>query len=237
MQGNQRSFMASEDIGSSLFVSLVKSSGVNQAEIAVSDADEVAYGVSHEGSREAPIPGVVPLAAVAGESCVVYGLGDPCEVLCAEAVNAGNYLKPNSAGKAVVAAEGEQYSAQAVSTTGAANQKVKVTVMRGIVPGANVDAVASAGSVQGDAAALAIGFNTVSGADGTKGVVLPAAVPGRVVRVYNEHATNGLKIYPATGGAINGGTANAAITMEGRTLATLVAVSSTNWAADFVANT
>ncbi len=236
MQGNQRSFTASEDIGSSLFVNLIKSSGVNQAQIEVSGANEVAYGVSHEGSREAPIPGVTPIAAASGESCVVYGLGDPCEVLCAEAVNAGDYLKPNSAGKAVVASEGDQYSAQAVSTTSATDQKVKVTVMRGIAPGTIVDSVAAAGSTQTDAASLAIGFNTVSAADGTKGVKLPAAGAGRIVRVYNEHATNGLKIYPVTSGTINGGSANAAITMEGKTLATFVAVDGTNWAADFTVN-
>ncbi len=32
---------------------------------------------------------------------------------------------------------------------------------------------------------------------------------GTFARVYNEHATNGLKIYPPTGGDINDGTANA----------------------------
>jgi len=120
MQGNQRSFMASENIGSSLFVNLKKVSGVNQAQLEVSHADEQAYGVSHQGSREAPIPGVTPIAAAAGESCVVYGLGDPCEVLCGEASNAGDYLKPNADGKAIVCSEGDLYSAQAVSTTSAA---------------------------------------------------------------------------------------------------------------------
>jgi len=41
--------------------------------------------------------------------------------------------------------------------------------------------VAAAGSAQGDAAALADGFSLVSGADGTKGVKLPAAAAGRAV--------------------------------------------------------
>jgi len=236
MQGNQRSFMASENIGSSLFVNLKKVSGVNQAQLEVSHADEQAYGVSHQGSREAPIPGVTPIAAAAGESCVVYGIGDPCEVLCGEASNAGDYLKPNADGKAIVCSEGDLYSAQAVSTTSAANQAVKVTVMRGVTPGVKVDAVAALGSIQGDAALLAVGFNTVSAADATKGVVLPASVPGRVVRVYNEHATGGLKIYPPVSSAINGGSVNAAITTEGRTLAYLECVTTTNWAAVFTVN-
>lgn len=100
-----------------------------------------------------------------------------------------------------------------------------------------VATVAAAGSVQGDAAALALGVNTVTGADGTKGVILPAATAGSVVEVYNAVATNGLKIYPATGDAINGGSANAAITIEGKTLAYLRNIDGDNWAAIFTANT
>lgn len=96
--------------------------------------------------------------------------------------------------------------------------------------------VAAAGSTQGDAAQLAYGVNNVTAADGTKGVLLPPASPGKVVHVYNSVATNGLKIYPATGETINGGSANAAITSEGKTLATLVGTSSSNWAATFTAN-
>lgn len=101
--------------------------------------------------------------------------------------------------------------------------------------GAN--SVAAAGSAQGDAAALNLGFNTVSAADGTKGVILPTGVAGDRVEVYNSVATNGLKIYPATSGTINGGSANASITIEGKTLAGFVNVDGTNWAAIFTVNT
>lgn len=101
----------------------------------------------------------------------------------------------------------------------------------------NVQSVAAAGSAQGDAATLTAGFNTVSAADGTKGVILPAAVAGMVVEVYNEHATNGLKVYPATGDDINDASANAAITMEGKGIARFTAIDSTTWAASYVVNT
>lgn len=100
-----------------------------------------------------------------------------------------------------------------------------------------VASIAAAGSSQSDAASLTCGINTVSAADGTKGVVLPTAVAGLRVSVYNEHASNGLKIYPATGGDINDGTANAAITIEGKTVAELVALDTTTWAAQFTVNT
>jgi hypothetical protein len=97
--------------------------------------------------------------------------------------------------------------------------------------------VAAAGSAQGDATALTRGaLNTVSGADGTKGVILPEAVAGSRVRVYNEHATNGLKVYPASGDDINDGTANAAITIEGKTLAWFEAIDASTWGAMFTAN-
>ena len=98
------------------------------------------------------------------------------------------------------------------------------------------ESVAAAGSAQGDATALVAGrLNTVSGADNTKGVVLPAAATLPVL-VYNEHASNGLKVYPASGDDINDGTANAAVTIEGKTLAWFIPIDSSTWAATFTAN-
>lgn len=100
----------------------------------------------------------------------------------------------------------------------------------------DVATVAAAGSAQGDAAALSEGYNTVSAADGTKGVVLPTAVLGKKVWVYNEHASNGLKVYPNTSDDINDGTVNVAVTIEGKTLASFVALDATTWASMFTAN-
>lgn len=105
-----------------------------------------------------------------------------------------------------------------------------------IVDRLDITAVAAAGSAQGDAGALALGMNVVSAADGTKGVVLPAAIVGKEVQVYNAVATNGLKVYPASGDDINDGSADAAITIEGKTLATFVAIDSATWVSQFTAN-
>lgn len=91
-----------------------------------------------------------------------------------------------------------------------------------------VAAVAAAGSVQGDAAALSEGLNVVSAADGTKGVRLPTAVAGMVVIVKNT-AAGALKIYPATGGAINAVAANGAYSITNLTSTLLVASSATQW--------
>lgn len=101
------------------------------------------------------------------------------------------------------------------------------------------NSIAAAGSAQGDAAAIPTGasFTLVTGADGTKGVILPVPVmDGQVILVYSTVATNGLKIYPPSGGAINGGTGDAAITIEGKTLALFAASSAGNWTAIYTAN-
>jgi hypothetical protein len=129
MQSNQRSFVASADVDPSVFV---KISGVHS--VATAGAGEAVYGVTQEWTREAPIPGVTPKAALAGEPVTVYGPGDQCEVLAGEAINAGAFVKSNSAGKAVAVGTGAMYYAQAVNTVTAANQKLKVTLVRGWVP-------------------------------------------------------------------------------------------------------
>lgn len=88
--------------------------------------------------------------------------------------------------------------------------------------------VAAAGTNQGTAAAVAAGFTLVSGADGTKGVVLPAASAGLVVIIKNSAAA-ALKIYPATGDAINALAANASYDITNLTSTLLVAYDATTW--------
>ena len=83
-----------------------------------------------------------------------------------------------------------------------------------VEPTANFETVAAAGSVAGDAAALSGTrfFHQVTGADGTKGVILAAAGAGDVGEIHTILNTTAdvLKVYPATGGTINGASANAA---------------------------
>lgn len=132
----------------------------------------------------------------------------------------------------------------AVTTTAAGNVFIGIatkaagssdtTVEMALVPGRKyarlaVAAVTAAGSAQGDAAALIEGLNVVTGADGTKGVVLPTAAAGMVVHVKGVTA-GVLKVYPATGGTINALSANAAISLaSGAIPAIFVASSATQW--------
>ena len=92
-----------------------------------------------------------------------------------------------------------------------------------------VSAVTAAGAVIGDAAQLSQGINVVTGADGTKGVILPVAVPG--MQVIVKGVTAGvLKVWPKTGAAINALSASAAMSLaSGAIPATFVATSATQW--------
>lgn len=90
--------------------------------------------------------------------------------------------------------------------------------------------VAAAGSNQGDAAAITAGFTLVTDANATKGVVLPAASAGLVVIIKNADAANAvLKVYPASGDAINALAANASYDMAAKTSMLLVAYDATTW--------
>ena len=96
----------------------------------------------------------------------------------------------------------------------------------------NVEALVATGSTQTDAAAIVSASGAlvaVTGADATKGVRLPPITDvGQEFTVKNvDNAV--LKVYGATGGIINTLSANAAISMAARTVATFTAVNSTTW--------
>ena len=78
--------------------------------------------------------------------------------------------------------------------------------------------VVAAGSNQGNATLIVYNFTSVTGADATKGVILPTTSTGKLIVVSNIDAFT-LKVYPPSGGKINRGSANAAITMAANTTA------------------
>lgn len=94
-----------------------------------------------------------------------------------------------------------------------------------------VATVAAAGSTLADAAQLAAGVSIVSGADGTKGVKLPATpAAGTVVFVKGTTASQVLKVYPDAAATINAIASNGAISLaSGATPAIFVAASATQW--------
>lgn len=95
-----------------------------------------------------------------------------------------------------------------------------------------VAAVAAAGADNTDAAAItAYGVVHATGADGTKGVKLPAAAAGKVIIVKNSDAANAvLKVYPGASDKINSGTATTgALSMAAKTAAMFVAINDVDW--------
>lgn len=91
-----------------------------------------------------------------------------------------------------------------------------------------VNTVAAAGTTQADAAQLYEGHNLVTGADDTKGVRLPAAAAGIVVTIKVGDGAD-LKVYPATGDAINAIAANGAMTVVDDVCFMLIARDGTTW--------
>lgn len=82
--------------------------------------------------------------------------------------------------------------------------------------------IAAAGSVQGNATAITTEFVVVTGANASKGAVLPAALAGRSVLVKNADAANAtLLLYPAGTDTINALSAGTDIVMAAKTAAVL----------------
>jgi hypothetical protein len=138
---SQRSYIARGDVRPSRFV---KRDTATDFGVLEADLNDTAVGVSYEGTRYAPLPDIVPLAAKSGEPVLVYTEGMPCEILAAATISPGQYLKPNADGQAIVAVAGDIYGAiaDAASVNG---QNVKVTVKMGITPGDGLDGVLTAG--------------------------------------------------------------------------------------------
>lgn len=95
--------------------------------------------------------------------------------------------------------------------------------------GGQTSTIAAAGNSQGTATAVTASLTTVTGADGTKGVILPAALPGDTVRIYSSAATNALIVYPPSGAAINAASANASYSHTAQTEHIYCCFSATQW--------
>jgi hypothetical protein len=87
--------------------------------------------------------------------------------------------------------------------------------------------LAAAGTNQGTAAAITVDTVDVTGADGTKGVILPSRA-GAIVVIRNGSGLNALKIYPPSGAQISSLGANVADGLTGGAR-TYVRANSTQW--------
>ena len=98
--------------------------------------------------------------------------------------------------------------------------------------------VAAAGNAQGNATALTGAVNSVTASNDAKGVILPAKyAPGDMVIVMNTVSGKVLKVYPQSGGDINNGSDNAAVSVRGQQAALFISLGSENWAAIYDTDT
>lgn len=88
--------------------------------------------------------------------------------------------------------------------------------------------VSAAGTNQSGATELADVYNIVTTVSSGAGVKLPTAEAQLTYTVVNTTATN-LLVYPNVSDKINGGTANAAVTVSGGSAVTFVAKDATDW--------
>jgi hypothetical protein len=95
-----------------------------------------------------------------------------------------------------------------------------------------IQTIAATGSIISDAAQLNEGVNIVTGANGTKGVILPDGGDGTVAKevIVLGTASAVLKVWPKTGAAINALSASAAMSLASGPLpAVFLSVSSVQW--------
>jgi len=182
-----------------------------------------------------PFDGVVLSEAFAAGDMVAVKLRTGCgthKMLAAGAITAGDTVFGAADGKIAATAGGEVIGKALEAASGAGSI---IEVMISPQP-LNVATLAAAGSSQTDAAQIATRVVNVTGNDATKGVKLPAGAAGIECIVYAAAATNALKLYPATDGTINGGSANASVSLEGKTVAICYCVDGTNWAVSYTAD-
>jgi predicted RecA/RadA family phage recombinase len=157
----------------------------------------------------------------------VFAIGDPVYWNAAGNPTVGTA----GSGCATSGAAGVTFMGWAVAAqvTGDSTVMVELSAGAGVNSKRNaINTVVATGSVIGDAAPLIEGFNFVSGADGTKGVLLPVAVPGARVVLKNGAAAV-LKLWPQTGAQVNAVGASTAMPLASLVPAEVYAYSATQW--------
>lgn len=102
-------YVAGEDLYPKRFVKRATDEG--NAVLMNDSGTTASVGVTHNGTREAPIPSVTTAyAALDGEPVRVHGLGDTCEVESGEALTDGCEVMPGTNGVAMVATAGNYVS-------------------------------------------------------------------------------------------------------------------------------
>jgi hypothetical protein len=121
-----------------------------------------------------------------------------------------------------------QPNVTSVGTLSSVTVAGNITGTAGYVLASTTTGIVAAGSTQGTATALTTQFNVVSSVAASTGVILPTAVAGMRITVFNT-GVNALNVYPATNGIINALSANAAYSVAVGTAVDFCAYSTTQW--------
>lgn len=180
------SYVMGEDVGPSLFVRQDPSAD-HQALKATQWGDTI--GVTHEGTREAPLPGITPLAAKNGETVRTYGVDETCEVLVGStAIVAGQRVRPDATSKATPAVHGFPFGGRALAA-GGANGKVRIVVERGIHNNSNAIITKTQAQSPYTVALTDLGgVLTNTGATAAVLFALPVAIPGYEIQARVDAA-------------------------------------------------
>lgn len=121
-------YIADGDISPSRFVKTLTTADNS---VAQAGANAAVIGISQEGAREPPLPGVTLLAGKTGDNIQIYQMTDSCLLELGGTIVAGDYLKSDANGKGVVIATtgttAQEIGARAL-TAGASGEKVRVQV-------------------------------------------------------------------------------------------------------------
>jgi hypothetical protein len=103
-------YVAGEDLYPARFVKRATDEG-NAVLMSDDGTTAPCVGVTHNGTREAPIPSVTTAyAALDGEPVRVHGLGDTCEVEAGETLTDGAEVAAGTDGVAMLATAGDYVS-------------------------------------------------------------------------------------------------------------------------------
>lgn len=131
-------------------------------------AGDQAFGISREFVADVPYVGGSASPAARSGTLVQYaGFGEVCEVEVAEAVAAGDQLRPNAQGRGIIAVAGEVYSARVLQGQAVAGDRALVYVERGVA-GTNTIAISRPAFLR----------RRVTAAEVNAGLNLLAAIPG-----------------------------------------------------------
>lgn len=91
----------------------------------------------------------------------------------------------------------------------------------------DITTAAAAGSTTSNATVLAkVPLTVVTGGDATKGVRLPVLPIGESMEIHNQAAAV-LKLYPPTGGKINGGSTDASVNVAANSRVRAISITAT----------